>query len=465
MRSIPGRTSVSQEPARKLKEKDPLCQLVFLTSRDELAYKTYEYDLNVLDYIIKCPEYFLQNGIHARLKERLDRIFAKLERMPMAESHDRKEIIVDSGSRQIHLDLENILYVQAVKQTHQLEIVAKEQKITARATLKEMYGRLGAGFIYINRSCIVARNKIMEIDNAIEEFINFVRVEREYSEHSVTAYAKDLSELSIYAHDEKVPDDVKSLDFFTLRGFITTLYDRELSKSSIERKISTIKSFFKFLYRRGFIEENPARMLKFPKKEKYLPTVFNVDDIFTLLDLPDKTTPMGMRDALILELLYGTGVRVSELVGLDRSAVDLNGMRILVRGKGKKERIVPLAPELISLIRNYYKVMYDIVADNRIVDSDALIINRLGTRMTDRTVRRVVEAYLKKAGLPLDYSPHSFRHTFATHLLEGGADLRSIQELLGHENLSTTQIYTHITVDKLKNVIQNAHPRAKKPLF
>ena len=236
----------------------------------------------------------------------------------------------------------------------------------------------------------------MEIDNAIEEFINFVRVEREYSEHSVTAYAKDLSELSIYAHDEKVPDDVKSLDFFTLRGFITTLYDRELSKSSIERKISTIKSFFKFLYRRGFIEENPARMLKFPKKEKYLPTVFNVDDIFTLLDLPDKTTPMGMRDALILELLYGTGVRVSELVGLDRSAVDLNGMRILVRGKGKKERIVPLAPELISLIKDYYKVMYDIVADNRIVDSDALIINRLGTRMTDRTVRRVVETYLKK---------------------------------------------------------------------
>ena len=299
----------------------------------------------------------------------------------------------------------------------------------------------------------------MEIDNAIEEFINFVRIEREYSEHSVTAYAKDLSELSIYAHDEKVPDNIKSLDFFMLRGFITTLYDRQLSKSSIERKISTIKSFFKFLYRRGIIEENPARMLKFPKKEKYLP---NIDDIFTLLDLPDKTTPMGMRDALILELLYGTGIRVSELVGLDRSAVDLNGMRILVRGKGKKERIVPLAPELISLIKDYYKVMYDVAADNRIVDSDALIINRLGTRMTDRTVRRVVEAYLKKAGLPLDYSPHSFRHTFATHLLEGGADLRSIQELLGHESLATTQKYTHSDLSSLLKVYDESHPMAKK---
>ena len=171
---------------------------------------------------------------------------------------------------------------------------------------------------------------------------------------------------------------------------------------------------------------------------------------------------MGMRDALILELLYGTGVRVSELVGLDRNAVDLNGMRILVRGKGKKERIVPLAPELISLIKDYYKVMYDIVSEGRVVESDALIINRLGSRMTDRTIRRVVETYLKKAGLPLDYSPHSFRHTFATHLLEGGADLRSIQELLGHESLATTQKYTHSDLASLLKVYDETHPMAKK---
>lgn len=302
----------------------------------------------------------------------------------------------------------------------------------------------------------------MEIDNAIEEFINFIRVERQYSTQTITAYAKDLSELAIYIDEEKLGSNIKVVDFYVLRGFITTLYDKELSKSSIERKISTLKSFFKFLYRRGIIEDNPARMLKFPKKEKYLPNVFNVDDIFTLLDLPDKSTPMGMRDALILELLYGTGVRVSELVGLDRNAVDLNGMRILVRGKGKKERIVPLAPELISLIKDYYKVMYDIVSEGRVVESDALIINRLGSRMTDRTIRRVVEAYLKKAGLPLDYSPHSFRHTFATHLLEGGADLRSIQELLGHESLATTQKYTHSDLASLLKVYDETHPMAKK---
>ena len=302
----------------------------------------------------------------------------------------------------------------------------------------------------------------MEIDNAVEEFINFIRVERQYSQHSITAYAKDLSELAIYIDSEKLENNIKKIDFYALRGFITTLYDKELSKSSIERKISTLKSFFKFLYRRGIIEDNPARMLKFPKKEKYLPNVFNVDDIFTLLDLPDKSTPMGMRDALILELLYGTGVRVSELVGLDRSMVDLQGMRILVLGKGKKERIVPLAPEIISLIKDYYKVMYDIVTEGRVVESDALIINRLGTRMTDRTVRRVVETYLKKAGLPLDYSPHSFRHTFATHLLEGGADLRSIQELLGHESLATTQKYTHSDLASLLKVYDETHPMAKK---
>lgn len=302
----------------------------------------------------------------------------------------------------------------------------------------------------------------MEIDNAIEEFINFIRVERQYSNHSITAYAKDLSELAIYIDEEKLGSNIKVVDFYVLRGFITTLYDKELSKSSIERKISTLKSFFKFLYRRGIIADNPARMLKFPKKEKYLPNVFNVDDIFTLLDLPDKSTPMGMRDALILELLYGTGVRVSELVGLDRSMVDLQGMRILVLGKGKKERIVPLAPELISLIKDYYKVMYDIVSEGRVVESDALIINRLGSRMTDRTIRRVVETYLKKAGLPLDYSPHSFRHTFATHLLEGGADLRSIQELLGHESLATTQKYTHSDLASLLKVYDETHPMAKK---
>lgn len=302
----------------------------------------------------------------------------------------------------------------------------------------------------------------MDMDRAVSEFINWVKVERGYSDHSVTAYAKDLSELLIYADDEKYPDEIEALDFFALRGFVAALYDRKLSKSSIERKISALKSFFKFLYQKGIMSENPARLLKLPKKEKHLPSVFNIDDIFTLLDIPDKSDPMGLRDAIILELMYGTGVRVSELVGLNKEDIDLSCGSIRVRGKGKKERIVPLAPEMCQMLLDYYKIMPDIVAEGHLTECSALIINRLGTRMTDRTVRRVVETYLKKAGLPLNYSPHSFRHTFATHLLEGGADLRSIQELLGHESLSTTQKYTHMEIASMLKAYDNAHPKAGK---
>lgn len=302
----------------------------------------------------------------------------------------------------------------------------------------------------------------MNIDIATSEFINWAKIERNYSDHSITAYAKDLSELAIYIDDEKYSDEITSIDFFLLRGFVASLYDKKLSKSSIERKISTIKSFFKFLYKKGLIEENPARLLKFPKKEKHLPSVFNIDDLFNLLELPDKSDATGLRDAIILELMYATGVRVSELVGINLSDIDTQNGRIRVRGKGKKERILPIVPEVVDLITKYYKVMPQIVINGKSIETDALIINKLGTRMTDRSIRRIVENYLKKAGLPLDYSPHSFRHSFATHLLENGADLRSIQELLGHESLATTQKYTNMDIASMLKVYDNAHPKSKK---
>lgn len=302
----------------------------------------------------------------------------------------------------------------------------------------------------------------MNIDIATSEFINWAKIERNYSDHSITAYAKDLSELAIYIDDEKYSDEITSIDFFLLRGFVASLYDKKLSKSSIERKISTIKSFFKFLYKKGLIDENPARLLKFPKKEKHLPSVFNIDDLFNLLELPDKSNATGLRDAIVLELMYATGVRVSELVGINLSDIDTQNGRIRVRGKGKKERILPIVPEVVDLINQYYKVMPQIVINGKSIETDALIINKLGTRMTDRSIRRIVESYLKKAGLPLDYSPHSFRHSFATHLLENGADLRSIQELLGHESLATTQKYTNMDIASMLKVYDNAHPKSKK---
>lgn len=302
----------------------------------------------------------------------------------------------------------------------------------------------------------------MDIDLATSEFINWIKVEKNYSDHSIVAYSKDLSELAIYIDKEKYDDNIKSIDFFLLRGFVADLYERNLSKSSIERKISTIKSFFKFLYKKGFIEENPARLVKFPRKEKHLPSVFNIDDMFNLLDLPDKTNATGLRDAIILELMYATGVRVSELVGLNLSDVDLKNGRIRVKGKGKKERIVPIVPEIVEMIYKYTEIMHQILVKGKFIETEALIINKLGTRMSDRSIRRIVEEYLKKAGLPLDYSPHSFRHSFATHLLENGADLRSIQDLLGHESLATTQKYTNMDIASMLKIYDNAHPKAKK---
>lgn len=302
----------------------------------------------------------------------------------------------------------------------------------------------------------------MDIDLATSEFINWIKVEKNYSDHSIVAYSKDLSELAIYIDKEKYDDNIKSIDFFLLRGFVADLYERNLSKSSIERKISTIKSFFKFLYKKGFIEENPARLVKFPRKEKHLPSVFNIDDMFNLLDLPDKTNATGLRDAIILELMYATGVRVSELVGLNLSDVDLKNGRIRVKGKGKKERIVPIVPEIVEMIYKYTKIMHQVLVKGKFIETEALIINKLGTRMSDRSIRRIVEEYLKKAGLPLDYSPHSFRHSFATHLLENGADLRSIQDLLGHESLATTQKYTNMDIASMLKIYDNAHPKAKK---
>ncbi|WP_022850529.1 tyrosine recombinase XerC [Limisalsivibrio acetivorans] len=301
----------------------------------------------------------------------------------------------------------------------------------------------------------------MDTERGVADFLNFLRNEKGSSEHTIKAYSGDLAELLNYLDDEKI-NDTKNMDYFTLRGFMAELYDRGLSKSTIERKLSSVKSFCTFLSKKGILEENPARMLKFPRKDKKLFQVFNIDDVVALLDLPDQSEPSGLRDALMLELMYGTGVRVSELAGMDISDCDPGGKRIRVRGKGKKERIVPLADLHVDMIKEYISVRPDVAAEGRYPLDDALFINRLGSRLTDRSIRRMVDKYLKQAGLPLDFSPHSFRHSFATHLLEGGADLRTIQQLLGHESLSTTQKYTHLNLSDLLKIYDETHPKAKR---
>ncbi|WP_277656388.1 tyrosine recombinase XerC [Seleniivibrio woodruffii] len=300
----------------------------------------------------------------------------------------------------------------------------------------------------------------MNIDEASALYLDFMLNEKGASRHTLINYSRDLADLCSYLEESGI-NTIEDADFFMLRGFVAMLYEKGFSKSTVERKIACLKSFFNFLQRKNKSEDNPARMLKFPKKEKKAFGVFNIDNMLTLLDLPKKDEPFGMRDALLLEMMYGTGVRVSELVGLNVSDIDFNGMRIRVRGKGKKERIVPLADMHIGMIKDYLGRRAD-DCGGYVKDGEALFINRLGTRLTDRSVRRTVEKYLLQAGLPLDYSPHSFRHTYATHLLEGGADLRTIQTLLGHESLSTTQKYTHLNLAELLKVYDKTHPKAGK---
>jgi integrase/recombinase XerC len=296
-------------------------------------------------------------------------------------------------------------------------------------------------------------------DEAVQKFLQYLRDEKHYSDHTVKAYFRDLQNLISYLHNDNIMN-IYEVSFFTLRGYVASLFDKDYSKATIERNIASLKSFYKFLVKKGYLEENPAKQLKFPRREKKLFNVLNIDDIFLLLSKPERNKPAELRDALILELLYVTGVRVSELVNLNLTDIDFSGKRLRVLGKGKKERIIPLSDYHLDLINDYIKKRSELCIGGAIIGNQ-LLINKYGKRLTDRSVRRILEKYLKLCGLPLVYSPHSLRHTFATHLLENGADLRSIQELLGHSSLSTTEKYIHLNLVKLLETYDKTHPKAK----
>jgi tyrosine recombinase XerC len=230
---------------------------------------------------------------------------------------------------------------------------------------------------------------------------------------------------------------------------------RNYSKRTVARKLASLRSFFRFLRREGYIKSDPAADISSPKLDKKLPKFLDVGKINTLIEKPDTSNLGGMRDRAILETLYSTGIRVSELVGLDMSDIDQIGGVVKVLGKGSKERIVPIGEKALDAIRKYNDKK-----DRRSRSRDAAFLNNRGGRLTDRSVRRMIDKYIKACAIEEKISPHSLRHSFATHLLDRGADLRSVQELLGHMNLSTTQIYTHVTTERLKSVYDKAHPRA-----
>lgn len=286
----------------------------------------------------------------------------------------------------------------------------------------------------------------------IEQFSNSLKAERDVSPHTLKAYTEDLKEFLSFT--DKKPQDIDHLD---IRGFLASLYNRELKKSSIARKLATVRSFFKYLYREGYIKKNPAKLVASPRVPKVLPKFLTIDETFSLMEAPQGDTFKATRNKAILELLYSSGLRVSELTSLDITDFDVKESLIRVKGKGKKERIIPVGSKALDAIKNFLPERISLKKKSR-----ALFLNARGGRLTDRSIRRILLEYSRMINLKGHLSPHTLRHTFATHLLHGGVDLRSIQELLGHSSLSTTQKYTHVDIAHLMEVYDKAHPMARK---
>ncbi len=289
------------------------------------------------------------------------------------------------------------------------------------------------------------------ISEQIELFIEEL-VRREYSDHTIKSYKTDLAEFCVFLEkiDKKELDKIERYD---IRHFMGELLSYGYKKSSVARKLSSIKSFFKFLVGNKILKRNPSISIKTPKTGRRIPSFLSEEEMKTLLDsMPDKTK-LDLRNRTILELLYGTGIRASELTNLNRSDVDLEQKLLRIYGKGKKERILPLGRKAYEWLKKY-------ISDVRGYNEGALLTSKSGKRLTQRDLQRIVKRYITTVTTLHQMSPHTLRHTFATHLLNRGANLRAIQELLGHESLSTTQIYTHISIEKLKEEYKRAHPRA-----
>jgi integrase/recombinase XerC len=337
----------------------------------------------------------------------------------------------------------------------------------------------------------------MAENSLIDGFLNYLRFERHFSPHTAKCYAADLAQFCAFLGGDTaracgrqnfgalapVPDNeraapggpadvqtavlletgvqqkLRDVDTERVKSFLAFLGTQNYSKSTVARKLATLRSFYKYCLRRGHVKSHPLASIRTPKQEKRLPKYLELEQINKLLATPDSTTLLGARDRAMLEVLFSTGVRVSELVDLNFLDVDFEGGTIRVRGKGKKQRTTPIGPTAIAAIRGYLELRR---ADARSAtfDQNALFVNKHGQRLSTRSVRRKLDKYLAEAGLDPGISPHTLRHSFATHMLNNGADLRSVQELLGHQSLSTTQIYTHLTTPRLKQAYDDAHPRS-----
>ncbi len=291
----------------------------------------------------------------------------------------------------------------------------------------------------------------------LDRFFIYLNSERNVSPHTLTAYRNDLDQFVKFLASGKTqpshPDQVEHLD---IRRYLAHLHG-DMKKSSIGRKLASVRAWYRYLLREGVVAKNPAELVSTPKKEQRAPYHLSIDEITALVEAPNTTDLLPLRDRAILETLYSCGIRLSELTGLKVQDIDREGRVVRVLGKGNKERIVPVGHKAVKAINDYLTARHGPAGDA------PFLLNARGGKLTGRSVARIVDSYLIKLATMKKVSPHTLRHTFATHLLEGGADLRAIQELLGHASLSTTQKYTHVSIDRLMEVYDNAHPRARKP--
>ena len=325
----------------------------------------------------------------------------------------------------------------------------------------------------------------------IEEFMSYLLDERHFSPYTSRCYGVDLRQYGEFIADEMnvsatrqqeaealarragqhvvgtvgpgtVTRAILEMDVAGIRKFLEHLSQMNYSPATMARKIATLRSFHRWLEKRSLIASNPMLLIRTPKQSKRLPKAIDVDQVEKLLDAPDDTNLLGARDRAIMEPLYSTGIRVSELVSINRADIDETGAALIVRGKGRKERIVPLGSHALAALRHYAGMLdHELSQSGRSPQDAPLFINKHGGRLSTRSVRRKVSKYLAQAGLDPNISPHTLRHSFATHLLDNGADLRSVQELLGHQSLSTTQVYTHLSSQRMRDVYDDAHPRAE----
>lgn len=297
----------------------------------------------------------------------------------------------------------------------------------------------------------------------VDAFAAWLTDIRSLSPHTVTAYVKDVRQFAAWVRSERGGELTPSeVDHALLRSFLGTLRRRGYASGTVARKLASLRAFFRYLQRVGVIEDDPATLLRSPRASQRLPVFFSPEEMIAALFAPKGDSLQAVRDRALLEFLYSTGVRLSELTGLDLKDVDLRERSVRVRGKGRKERICPVGGPAIAALEEYLKTRTELIRTRDGADGEALWLNRSGGRLSGRSIQMMVRRYLREVSEREKVSPHVIRHTFATHLLNSGADLRAVQELLGHESLSTTQIYTHLTTDRLKQVYRQAHPRAEE---